>query len=168
MTPKDAVISTLKPGSLPQNGEGFSPITQRPDSSTCSFDMDQGPWALLLGAVCCCDNLSPGPRKGPVFIYLCDLKWPYTVWGGKWHHLYCCTRSVDPRLGMGYCHPWCQGRILKRESWVPARTESSPPTEAWFEASAPAASTEAGKAGAQSEGLESGIHLPAVGSSNLE
>lgn len=60
-----------------------------------SFDVEQGPWPLLLGAEPLLWSLFLQPLKGPDFIYLCDLKWPRASGAGS-----------GPRAGVGFPLRW--------------------------------------------------------------
>lgn len=92
-----------------------------------------GPGYCCQEPSCCCDGLSSfGPLTGPVFISLCDLKWPCTVrWNVApdsvllpWEH--------GPKAGVGFSPhagiPIPQGRrSLKRLGALPQEPCHHPP-----------------------------------------
>lgn len=92
---------------------------------------NRGPGHCCQEPSCCCDDLS-SPLKGPLFIYLCDLKWPRTVrwgvapnlhsalgtWTQGWSRLFpLCWHPLMPQRG-GPC---------RQTQGPPSRTVSSHP-----------------------------------------
>lgn len=122
MTQQSAVISILRTKQAAPRREG-SPghvLLHVQTAVLRALVWNGGPGYCCQEPSCCCDGLSSfGPLTGPVFISLCDLKWPCTVrWNVApdsallpWEH--------GPKAGVGFSPhagiPIPQGRrSLKR------------------------------------------------------
>lgn len=134
MTQQNAVISILRTKQAARDGKTLGHVLLHVQTAVLrALVWNGGPGYCCQEPSCCCDGLSSfGPLTGPVFISLCDLKWPCTVrWNVApdsvllpWEH--------GPKAGVGFSPhagiPIPQGRrSLKRLGALPQEPCHHPP-----------------------------------------